>query len=82
MKLPLLLTLPILVFGFELNFTKEFSKELLSIETIEKSIQNTINLIHLNYQTLMLNLMMVSIERILLYIYRQLSVMLQRMQTN
>lgn len=32
MKLPLLLTLPILVFGFELNFTKEFSKVLMPDE--------------------------------------------------
>jgi len=32
MKLPLLLSLPLLVFGFELNFTKEFSKSLLPNE--------------------------------------------------
>lgn len=32
MKLPLILSLPILVFGFELNFNKEFSKSLLPNE--------------------------------------------------
>lgn len=43
MKLPLLLTLPILVFGFELNFTKEFSKELIPDElttNIKVVVQN------------------------------------------
>ncbi|MFA6788268.1 MAG: SIMPL domain-containing protein [Arcobacteraceae bacterium] len=32
MKLPLLLSLPLLAFGFELNFTKEFSKSLVPSE--------------------------------------------------
>lgn len=43
MKLPLLLSLPALIFGFELNFTKEFSKVLLPDEltsNIKVVVQN------------------------------------------
>lgn len=43
MKFPILLSLPLLVFGFELNFSKEFSKSILPTElssTIKVVVEN------------------------------------------